>query len=368
MEQERNIAMQGTLTILLVEDETANRNAVKRLLRKAGYRFLEAANGEEGLELVAAESIDLILLDLGMPVMDGYTFLEKFRQLEQGRVIPVCVMTAWSDAISRRRVIDLGADDFIAKPVDTTELETRVKSLLRISAYQKHLHSLNSELEQKVEERTEHLEHALGRVEEAWQQNRLAYKEMVVRLGLAAEFKDRCTASHLQRMSHYSVLLARRVGWGDDDAEMLLDAAKLHDIGKIGIPDTILLKKGKLTEAEFAEMKQHSRVGATILAGSDSRLLQLAEEVALTHHERFDGSGYPDGLVGKAIPESGRIVAIADVFDALMSRRPYKEAWPFAQVVETMQASSGSHFDPALLEKFLMDSGALMEIYHRFPE
>lgn len=355
-------------TILLVEDEAPNRNAVKRVLRPGGLRFLEAENGQDALQLLAMEPTDLILLDLMMPVMDGYQFLEHFRKDEATRSIPVCVMTACMDGNARRKAIDLGADDFVGKPVENTELETRVKSLLRIRDYQQRLNDFNMQLEVKVTERTLALQETLDELEASKRSTLQAYREMVLRLTSAAELKDRDSTVHMQRMSHYAVMLAWKCGWPEKDITLLLDAAMMHDIGKIGIPDTILRKGDKLSDEEFEIIKQHSVIGATILAGSTSKLLQMAEQIALCHHEHFDGSGYPNGLAGTDIPEVARIVAIADTFDALMSKRPYKDPWPLEQACECMQQRSGTHFDPDLLALFLEDQEALAEIHRQYPD
>lgn len=355
-------------TILLVEDEAANRKAVKRVLNNGQIQFLEAENGEAALNILSDTPVDLVLLDLGMPVMDGNTFLSRFRKNKQHNTIPVCVMTAWSDAASRRKAVDAGADDFISKPVDNTELETRVKSLLRISNYQKQMQEINTSLELKVQERTTHLKATLEELESAWKENTLAYRETVMRLALAAEFKDEDTASHLHRISEYSTLLARKRGWASNDIDMLFDAVKLHDVGKIGIPDKILKKIGKLTEEEYAIIKKHPEIGASMLSGSKSVLLNMAREIALSHHEKYDGSGYPNALAGKEIPETGRITAIADVFDALSSRRIYKEPWPFDNVRKSMYENAGKHFDADMLALFFKEEHELMNIMHRYPE
>jgi putative two-component system response regulator len=355
-------------TVLLVEDEPAIRDSVKRVLRNDGLNFLEASNGEEALNIVASHSTDLILLDLQMPRMDGFTFLERFRSSNATWQTPVCVMTGGSAADDRRRAIDLGADDFIRKPTEAVELRTRIKSLLRIGRYQRELSELNGQLELKVEERTIELSASVKRLEDAQRATDLAYRETVMRLSLAAEMKDDCTAAHLERMSHYSALLAEKCGWRAEDVALLTEAAKMHDIGKLGVPDEILNKPGKLTKREFAVIQQHTLTGTRILAGSRARLLQMAAVVALTHHERFDGSGYPQALRGRGIPEVGRIVAIADVFDALMTRRTYKPAWSLEKTVATMSDESGKHFDPDLLALFLDDTRALVEIHDRFDE
>lgn len=358
-----------TQTILLVDDEVNNRSAIRRALHRADLHVLEADNGRHALAVLeAAQAVDLILLDINMPVMDGYAFLDAFRADATNRAVPVCVMTAWADADNRRKAVDLGADDFVGKPVDNVELETRVKSLLRIRDYQKRLHMLNAGLESQVVARTQDLRTALQQLDDARQETERAYREAVLRLAMAAEFKDRVTAAHIQRMSHYAALLARRAGWPEAEADLLLEAAKMHDIGKIGVPDAILNKAGRLTVEEMEVMRTHAELGARLLAGSGSRLLQMAETVALTHHERYDGGGYPRGLAAEAIPEIGRIVAIADVFDALLTRRAYKEAWPFERVYAEMRAGAGTHFDAQLLELFMAEPAALLEIYRRYPD
>jgi len=355
-------------TVLLVEDEKAYRNAIKRALRSDAMHFLEADNGQRALQMLETNPVDLVLLDLGMPDMDGYTFLKHFRDIPKFRAIPVCVMTAWSDSANRRRVVDLGADDFVGKPVDNIELETRVKSLLRIHRYQKQLNEFNAQLESQVEERTHSLRIALQELGEAWEESRMAQHETVMRLALAAEFKDQNTSAHLHRIGAYSSYLAGKFGWSEEDQVLLEDASKMHDIGKIGIPDTILHNKGKLNEEELATMRRHPEIGAKILSGSRSKLLQMGEQIALTHHEHFDGAGYPHGLSGNDIPEAGRIVAITDVFDALLTKRPYKEPWPLEKVTAFMRENANAHFDPHLLNLFLEDEQALLQIARRYPE
>src|SRR3990172_5049073 len=272
---DKGIFMQST--ILLIEDESPNRAIVKRVLHHMPLTFLEAENVQQALELSGTGPVDLVLLDIGLPMADGYTFLERFRADAVNQAIPVCVMTGRTEDRHRRKAIEMGADDFIVKPVDNVELETRVKSLLRIREYQKRLLDANATLEGRVQERTAYLRAVLDELEHAWGENTLAYREMVMRLALAAEYKDKVTAAHIERMSHYSALLARRCGWSGEETVLLLEAAKMHDIGKIGIPDAILHKQERLTAPEYAVIKQHPQIGAAILAGSKSRLLQLAE-------------------------------------------------------------------------------------------
>ena len=362
--------MEGTIngTVLLVEDEPRIRHSVMRVMRNERLDFLEAGDGVEALNLLQEKSPDLILLDLQMPRMNGFEFLERYRALRKEWTTPICVMTAGSEFDDRRRAIDLGADDFVHKPAEAVELKTRIKSLLRLASYQRDLRELNSKLESKVQERTSELEASVCRLEIAQRETDLAYRETILRLTLAAEMKDECTSAHLERMSHYSAHLAATIGWSDEDVDLLIEAAKMHDIGKLGIPDEVLNKPGKLTEQEYAVIQQHPEIGARILSGSRSKLLQMGGLIALTHHERFDGSGYPQGLAGKTIPEVGRIVAIADVFDALMSQRTYKEAWSLDDTAAAMRADAGKHFDPDLLESFLAELPAICEIHARFAE
>lgn len=353
-------------TLLLVDDEASIRASMKRLLRGDKLRIIEAANGMEALQAVVDEDINLILLDLRMPVMDGYTFLQRLRQGKQGRRIQVCVMTGSTEDAERQKAIELGADDFISKPAHIVELRTRIKALLRINHFQSELHTLNKELERRVAERTTELSSTVHRLKAAQAGTERAYRETVMRLTLAAELKDKCAGAHLERMSHYSSLLAIRSGWSDDDANLLVDAAKMHDIGKLGIPDSILNKPGKLTTREFEIMKQHTEIGARILKGSGSTRLMMGAIIAKTHHERYDGSGYPGRLVGDEIPVVGRIVAIADVFDALMSARSYKKAWTLDETLAAMRADAGTHFDPELLALFLEDTDVLIAIHERY--
>ena len=355
-------------TILLVEDKQAVRDAVKKLLKDEGLCVLEASNGQDALNVVANQSVDLILLDLRMPQMDGLVFLERFRRCRNDWITPVCVLTAGLDDDGRSRAINLGADDFVQKPIDDTELRVRVRSLLRIGHYQGKLRALNAQVDLQVEERTIALSASVNRLESAHREIDLANRETVLRLALAAEMQNACGPAHLERMSHYSALLAKKCGWSTADVALLTEAAKMHDIGKLGIPDEILNNADKLNKEEIVIMQQHPEIGARILAGSRSDLLKMGAIVALTHHERFDGTGYPKGLTGKGIPQVGRIVAIADAFDALMTRRSRRHAWSIEATAAAMNSEAGGHFDPDLLALFLEEMPALCEIHHRFED
>lgn len=254
--------------------------------------------------------------------------------------------TTLDDKDSRLEAVKAGANDYLSKPIDQTEFNIRVEGLLRLKASRDEVRGHMALLGKVVEERTNDLREALAGL-------RKSSSEVVLRLSTAAEFKDDDTAAHIKRMSLYAALLAKRCGLPDGEVQLLQEASPMHDIGKIGIPDAILLKPGKLTPQEWEVMKRHVEYGAKILGDSDLELIAAAREVVWTHHERFDGSGYPKGLKGEGIPLSGRICAVADVFDALTSKRPYKEAFPLGKALGIMVEGRGAHFDPALLDLFL---------------
>jgi putative two-component system response regulator len=257
---------------------------------------------------------------------------------DDGRGVPFLVLTADATEETKRRALSVGARDFLTKPLDQIELLLRVRNLLQVQQLQGRLREQNESLEDEVFERTRDLEQA-----------RL---EMLDRLALAAEYRDDDTQEHAWRIARSCALLASRLGLPDRGVELIRRAAPLHDIGKIGIPDAILLKPGKLTDLEFERIKTHTTIGAEILSGSRSPLLRLAERIALTHHERWDGLGYPRGLSGDEIPLAGRIVAVADAFDALTHERPYKEAWPLEKAVREILAQAGRQFDPGVVDAF----------------
>ena len=320
--------------LLLVDDEPTNLQVLKQILQ-ADYRLLFARDGEKALQLAAQEQPQLILLDVMMP---GLTGLEVCRRLKADPAtvgIPVIFVTALADENHETEGFAAGAVDYVTKPVSPPIVRARVRTHL-----------------------------SLVRVEDL-KQSRL---EIVQRLGRAAEFKDNETGRHVIRMSHFARALALAVGYSEEDADELLHAAAMHDIGKIGIPDAILLKKGKLTEEEWQVMRRHPEMGAAIIGDHPSRLLQMAQRVALSHHERWDGGGYPAGLQGEAIPLEGRIVAISDVFDALTNERPYKKAWPVEDAIALLQQESGRHFDPHLVQRFIELMPEIQRIRAQWPE
>ncbi len=318
--------------ILVVDDEPANLRVLKQILQD-DYRLSFAKSGEEALRLVNNSKPDLILLDIMMPDMTGLEVCKALKSQPSTQSIPVIFVTALNEESDEAQGLELGAVDYITKPVSAAIVRARVKT---------HLSLVQAD---------------------TLKETRL---QIIQRLGRAAEYKDNETGMHVMRMSYYSQILARAYGLCETHAELLLHAAPMHDIGKIGIPDNILLKPGKLTDEEFAVMKSHPQIGADILGEDDSDILKMAKTVALTHHEKWDGSGYPNGLAGEAIPIEGRIVALADVFDALTSARPYKKAWTIDEALTFIRDQSGRHFDPKLVVLFDEVLAEILEIKGRF--
>ncbi len=280
---------------------------------------------------------DLVLLDLHMPHSDGMAVLDNIRTELKLPELPIVVITADTTTSARMAALEAGATDFLLKPIDTFEVTLRVRNLLRLRKLHRELTQQTGLLERRVAERTTELA--------------ASQREILERLALASEYRDDMTGRHTQRVGTLSVRIASQLGLPAEQIEIIRFATPLHDIGKIAIPDHILLKPGPLTPSEYEEVKLHVTVGASILAGSASPILQMAEQVALTHHERWDGTGYL-GLAKLEIPEPARIVAVADVFDALISVRPYKEAWPVDKAISEILGLSGSHFDPDMVEAF----------------
>ncbi|HLY48388.1 MAG TPA: HD domain-containing phosphohydrolase [Solirubrobacteraceae bacterium] len=326
--------------ILVVDDQPLNVRLLEALLSKWGFESVTGLTDPSRVaELVRAEPPDLVMLDLHMPGLSG---LDVMRLLEPvsdpSTPVPILVLTADSTVETKRQALAAGASDFLTKPFDSEEVRLRVSNLLRTRRLETQLKRHGDELEERVHERTKALEQAK--------------LEIAERLAMAAEYRDDETHQHAQRIGHTAALLGARLGLSATAIADLRRAAPLHDIGKIAIPDTILLKPGRLTAEEFEIIKTHTVVGARILSGSSSRLLQIASEVALSHHEKWDGTGYPRGLSGDEIPVTGRIVALADVFDALTHRRPYKEAWATETAAEEIRRSAGTHFDPDVVAAF----------------
>ncbi|MDQ3958151.1 MAG: response regulator [Actinomycetota bacterium] len=346
-------------TILIVDDTQANVNLLERILERSGFvNVSSTTDSREALELVRSLRPDLLLLDLQMPHLDGFEVMSRLRETDETSYMPILVLTADATPESKRQALSSGAQDFLVNPFDPAEVMLRIKNLLHMRSLQSQLRDHNELLEVQVRERTAELWNSVRRLERAENDLRKSQAETVRRLSIAAEFRDDETARHIVRMSHYCELLAELADVDPMESRMILTASQMHDIGKIGTPDSILLKPGRLTPDERTIMERHTQDGWSILQGSESQLLQLAAIIALTHHERVDGSGYPNGLRGDDIPMVGRIAAIADVFDALSTDRVYRPAFPLPEVWRIMREGRGSHFDADLLDLFFdsMDS------------
>lgn len=354
--------------ILAVDDDEVNRAVLGVLLERFGYEAVLAESGPEALQLLdapqfAGSGFDAILLDIMMPGMDGYEVARTLKARPEMENVPIIMVTALSDRGERLKSVESGAADFIAKPIDSTELRVRLRAQLDRKTAVDALRLHKEQLEVTVEQRTLALRQSLAEVTRLQQQTRVAHLETLYCLASAMEFKDFETSEHIQRMSQCAALLARRIGHSDEDVERILHASPLHDVGKIGIPDNILLKPGKLTPEEWGVMKTHTTIGAKILAHADTPYIRTGRLIALSHHEKWDGSGYPQGLRGEDIPIEGRICALADVFDALLSERPYKKPFSPQQTFEMIKADSGTHFDPALVEVFLGNYSNFLAIH-----
>jgi len=342
-------------SILVVDDEPANLQLLRMLLESEGYTNVIINNDPTCvLDLVLQHKSDLVLLDLNMPVMDGYAVMNQLISSMGTQVPPIMVLTAQHDQEFRTRALTGGARDYVTKPFDRVELLARVRNLLEAQLLQQFMSNQKDALESMVSERTR-----------AIHDTRL---QVIRRLGRAAEYRDNETGLHIVRMSKISMVLGRASGMTSREYDLLLNASPMHDIGKIGIPDKVLLKPGKLTKAEWDIMKQHPVIGADILSGDQSDLLLMARRIALSHHEKWDGSGYPYAISGTDIPVEGRIVAIADVFDALTSVRPYKHAWPVEEAVQYIKDNSGKHFDPQLTGYFIDNLDEIIGISQRYAE
>lgn len=349
--------------ILVVDDIDSNRMLLEGLVESLGYQGESARDGQEALAKLH-KGIDLVLLDVMMPGLDGYEVVRRIRGDANAelRDVVVIMVTALDNREDRLHAVQAGANDFIAKPIDKIELQVRLSFQFRLKEATDALERSRAELEERVSQRTEALRLALETTKEEQRRTYEAHLDTIQRLVLAAEHKDRYTAEHIQRISLYTVLLAEALELPPDEVETLRHAVIMHDVGKIGIPDAILSKAGTLNPEEREIMNRHTVIGARILAGSASELLRVGEVIALSHHERWDGSGYPKGLAGQDIPLWGRICALADVFDALTSDRPYRPALDSQEVLHMMREGRGSHFDPALFDLFEARFGELVAI------
>ena len=322
--------------ILIMDDQELNIDVLGRILERADYRNVRSITDPVNFMSTFLEfAPDLVLLDLHMPVRDGFAILGDLAPHLRSGFLPVLILTGDASAESKRSALSLGAKDFLAKPFDPAEVLLRIQNLLETRSLYLSLQGTNLELEARVLERTRALDKSQS--------------EVLERLAGAAEFRDGETSRHTERVGEISGRLAGVLGFDREYAEMIRFAARLHDIGKIGIPDSILLKAGKLTAEEFKVMASHTVIGARILSGGSSEVVTLAEKIALSHHEKWDGSGYPHRLYGEQIPIEARIVSVADVLDALSYSRPYRDAWMRESVLAFLENESGSHFDPRIV-------------------
>ncbi len=340
--------------ILIVDDREANVQLLEFMLDGAGFAgYMHTTDSRQVLPLCSSFQPDLILLDLQMPHLDGFAIMERLAaELPPQTYLPILVLTADISPEAKQRALSSGANDFLSKPLDAIEFILRVKNLLRTRWLYTELCAHNERLEAKVRQRTQALAEA--------------QLETLDRLALAAEYRDDDTGQHTRRVGRLTAMIARGLGQPPDQVEVLRLAAALHDVGKIGVPDRVLMKPGKLNGEEFEIVKSHASIGGAILSGSKSSILQVAREIALSHHERWDGTGYPLGLHGDQIPLSGRIVAVADVFDALTHDRPYKKAWSLEDAILEIRRQSGRDFDPRVVAAFLsmIESQGLQILAH----
>lgn len=341
------------IRLLTIDDDDRMRRSLRAYFEDSGMTVFEANNGQDGLTVFAAEHPDVVLVDLIMPGMNGLAVIEQLATISPDT--PAIVVSGTSELNDAVEAVHHGVWDFVTKPIiSMAALEHTVQKCLDRAKLKKENELYRLHLEELVEQRTHEVE-----------RTRL---QIIQRLGRAAEYRDNETGMHVIRMSLYSRLLALKAGMNHGDADTLLNAAPMHDVGKIGIPDHILLKPGKLTSEEWETMKTHSQIGADIIGEDRSEILRLAADIALTHHEKWDGSGYPHGLRGEDIPLDSRIVAIADVFDALTSKRPYKEPWPIDKALDLIRDGAGNHFDPILVPHFLEIVPEVLSIQQQYQD
>lgn len=339
--------------ILVCDDSVSNVIMLRGLLESEGFqKVFGITDPEQVVPMLEESEFDLLILDIQMPVMDGFVVMDAIEKAELQNNPSILIVTGSKNLDIRNRALRSGAQDFINKPIDPVEVILRVSNLLRVQEALKAKADMVSMLEKKVQARTAELSES----------NQFLIKSMA----MIAEFRDKNTGKHVLRVGQYARLLAEVYGLAPKICELIEKASPLHDLGKIGIPDSILLKAGQLDEKEREIMNSHSKIGADILSSHSSRLVSMASSIALSHHERWDGAGYPSGLVGESIPIEGRITAIADVFDALTTVRPYKKAWTVDEAVMLLQEGSGDHFDPVLVGMFIENMDRVVEIKNEY--
>lgn len=334
--------------ILVVDDDPGVQRMLRRILERSGYNVLLASGGQEAFDKIDSNLPDLIMLDLSMPMLDGFEVSSHLKNNPETCDIPIILITGLDSSHNHVKAMDLGVNDFLSKTAKPEEILARIRSHLKIKHLNDQLSEYRASLEKMVALRTEQLKDAS--------------LEVIWRLTAASEYRDNETGAHIKRMSHYSAVIAQKMGLAQKTIETLLYAAPMHDIGKIGIPDAILLKPGKLDAKEWDIMKKHTTIGGNILKGSKIGFVRMGAKIAMTHHEKWDGSGYPQGLKGRKIPLVGRIVALADVFDALTSKRSYKEALSVEESHRIISEGQGSHFDPKVVDAFFSSQATILQI------
>jgi two-component system response regulator RpfG len=344
----------SSVKIVIVDDQTSARTMLRHILEDIGPELSvhDFGDSEEALRWSEAHRPDLLLLDYRMPSIDGLEFARRFRRSLSNRDVPIVLVTVVGDEPIRQAALDAGMIDFLVKPVRPRELRARCRNLLQLRQQSESIKQRALSLEQRL----------LSSMHEVEERER----ETLSRLARAIEYRDKGTSAYLERMSHVAGLIAEGLGMAEDEIRLIEMAAPLHDIGKIAIPDEVLMKPGPLDDHQLSIMRRHPRIGHELLSGSQNRFIQAGAIIALRHHERYDGSGYPDGLSGSEIPIEARIVAVADVFDALISPRPYKAAWTVESALDYLVEQSGKLFDPQCVQALLNHRPRLDDICQRY--
>lgn len=341
--------------ILIIDDENLSIRLLTQILQKGGFRYIHSiTDPRQAVELYQKIKPDCVVLDINMPHMNGFQVLEELRKISADTYLPVIVISADDNPGSKFAALESGAKDFLNKPYDRVEVLLRIKNLVEVRILNNQIANQNKFLESKVRERTKELYET--------------QVDVVQRLSRAIEYRDTETGTHVIRMSRYSALIAKYAGLSEHQCELILIASPLHDIGKIGIADQVLQKPGKLTEQEFQIMKTHTTIGEELLSGGHSEFLAIAREIAGSHHEKWDGSGYPRGLKENQIPCTGRICGLADAFDAMTTKRIYKEAYTIEHALEEVKKCKGAHFDPRLVDVFVEHLDEIKAIQEKYAD